>query len=632
VVVVRPQAADTIIASAKPTRRAPTAIDCLSRGLWMIDKFDMRSEGCMELAKASRHFISSCMSSSRRTVATIILAFASPVVCGAQSSGLRFAITLPPSSQSAPITGRAFLILSRDSNPEPRFEIHPLDRGLPIFGRDVNALAPGKSVIIDETVPGYPLKSLADLPPGDYYAQAVLNVYTEFHRADGHVIWAHMDQWEGQQFVVSPGNLYSVPQKVHVDARANGMQTLVLTKTIPPRSPPADTKWVRQIKIESKLLSAFWGKPIYLGASVLLPAGYDDHADVHYPVIYNQAHFGLRPPLRFAENPRTLPQSVLDEMAKNNLDTPTDFSNAWSGPGFPRMIAVLFQHPTPYFDDSYAVNSANNGPYGDAILTELIPYLEQHFRIIGKPYARVLTGGSTGGWESLALQIYHPEFFGGTWAEYPDPVDFRHYGPVDIYADTNAFVVTKRVGAFLNPNSEWQHPERYLMRAEDGQPIITLREYSRWEDVLGSHGRSTDQLEAWESVHGPVGDDGYPKPLWDKRTGHIDHDVAMYMRDHGYDLRYYLAQHWPAIGPQLAGKIHVDVGDMDNFYLNLAVYDLQAFLDTASSPQAHAEFHYGRPEKGHGWQHTSAANLVREMADFITAHAPAGENNAQWKY
>ena len=135
---------------------------------------------------------------------------------------------------------------------------------------------------------------------------------------------------------------------------------------------------------------------------------------------------------------------------------------------------------------------------------------------------------AAGGWESLALQIYHPEFFGGTWTSYPDPVDFRHYGSVDIYADTNAFVVTRRVGAFLNPSTEWQHPERYIMRAENGQPMVSMREYSRWEDVLGSHGRSTDQLEAWEAVYGPVGEDGYPKPLWDKRTGKIAWERVAY--------------------------------------------------------------------------------------------------------
>jgi hypothetical protein len=572
------------------------------------------------------------MSLPARLIGTIGLALAPLGIGNAQTSGLTFTITFPKSVRAAAVTGRAFLILSRDSNPEPRSEFRPFDRGLPTFGRDVNALAAGAPVIIDAAVPGYPLKSLDDLPAGDYYAQAVLNVYTQFHRADGHVIWAHMDQWEGQDFANSPGNLYSIPQKVHVDSRAGGPHPLVLTQTIPPSSLSPDTKWVKQIKIESKLLTAFWGRPIYIGATVLLPAGYDAHSDVHYPVIYEQDHFGLRPPLRFSESTRQEPPAVREALAKYNLDTGTEFTSAWSGPGFPRMIAILFQHPTPYFDDSYAVNSANNGPYGDAILTELIPYLEEHFRIIRKPYARVLTGGSTGGWESIALQIYHPEFFGGTWTLYPDPVDFRHYDQVDIYADTNAFVFTRPGGFFLEPTTEWHHPERYIMRAVDGQPVLSEREYSRWEEVLGSHGRSTDQLEAWESVFGPVGDDGYPKPLWDKRTGHIDRDVAMYMRDHGFDLRYYLTQHWPTIGAQLVDKIHVDVGDMDNFYLNLAVYDLQAFLDSASAPRANAVFNYGRPEKGHGWQHTTTANLVREMADYITAHAPSGENSAQWRY
>ena len=570
--------------------------------------------------------------SARRIATTIAVALAPLSIGSAQTRGPSFSITFPKSIHTEPVTGRALLIISRDSAPEPRFQAHPLDRGLPTFGRDVDALAPGSPVIFDATVPGYPLKSLNDLPAGDYYAQAVLNVYTEFHRADGHVIWAHMDQWEGQNFVTSPGSLYSVPRKFHVGARANGTHALVLTKINPPRTIPPDTKWVKQIKIQSKLLTAFWGRPMYIGASVLLPAGYDDHPDVHYPVIYDQAHFGLRPPLRFTESTRPFSPAVVAEMANNGQDTPLEFSSAWTGPRFPRMIAILFQHPTPYFDDSYAVNSANNGPYGDAILTELIPYLEEHFRIISKPYARVLTGGSTGGWESLALQIHHPEFFGGTWTLYPDPVDFQHYGQVDIYADTNAFVFAGAGGSFVGPASEWQHRERFLMRTAAGQTVASLRDYSRWEDVLGSHGRSTDQLEAWEAVFGPVGSDGYPKPLWDKRTGHIDHDVATYMRDHGYDLRYYLAQHWSTIGPQLVDKIHVDVGDMDNFYLNLAVYDLQAFLDSASAPRANAVFHYGRPEKGHGWQHATEANLVREMAEFITAHAPPGETSTQWRY
>lgn len=548
------------------------------------------------------------------------------------SAQTQFSISFPAATHANPITGRVFVILSRDSAPEPREQPHPFARGVPIFGLDVTQLAPGQAALIDGTVPGFPVNSVSDIPPGDYYVQAVLNIYTEFPRADGHVIWAHMDQWEGQQFAEAPGNLYSPVQRVHLDPHAGGTIALSLTQVLPPVVVPPDRHWVKHVKIQSKLLTAFWGRPIYLGATVLVPRGYDTHLAVRYPVIYEQGHFGLDPPLGFGEDTTPAPPFLKDLLAGYNLETGPEFFRAWTAPDFPRMIAVTFQHPTPYFDDSYAVNSTNNGPYGDAILTELIPYLEAHFRMIPQSYARVLTGGSTGGWESIALQVYHPDDFGGTWTLYPDPVDFRHYGMVDVYTDTNAFVFTNRGVGFLSPGTDWHHPERYIMRGADGQPLYSVREYSRWEDVLGSHGRSADQLEAWEAVYGPTGDDGYPKPLWDKRTGHIDHDVAAYMRDHGYDLRAYLAQHWPEIGPRLADKIHVDVGDMDNFYLNLAVYDLQAFLDTVSTPRARATFRYGRPRKGHGWEHATRAQLIRDMAAFVTEHAPPGENTTAWRY
>jgi hypothetical protein len=149
--------------------------------------------------------------------------------------------------------------------------------------------------------------------------------------------------------------------------------------------------------------------------------------------------------------------------------------------------------------------------------------------------------------------------------------------------------------------------------------------------VLGSHGRSGQQLEAWEAVYGPVGVDGYPRPLWDKQSGRIDQQVALYMRDHGYDLRYYLEQNWPRIGQQLVGKIHMYCGDMDNFYLNLAVYRLEDFLRTTSNPFYGGTFEYGRPMKGHGWTPLNQAELVGVMADYITKHAPAGADNS-WKY
>jgi hypothetical protein len=561
------------------------------------------------------------------------VAFASCVQSPPNRAGVAFALTFPAAAHAQPITGRAYVIISRDSDPEPRLEAGSFVQTVPFFGADVSELKPGTAAIIGDTTLGYPIAHLRDLPAGDYYVQGLLNVYTQVRRSDGKTIWVHWDQGEGQQFNRSPGNLYSAVQRVHLDPKAGYEVTVSLASVIPAIPPPVDTKWVKHVKIASTLLSKFWGQPVYLGATVLLPQGYDTHRAVRYPVIYEQGHFGLDPPLEFSPERTPLPPGVATLLKRYNLETGYDLAQSWSAPSFPRMIAVTFQHPTPYFDDSYAVNSANNGPYGDAILTELIPYLETHFRMIRRSYARVLTGGSTGGWESLALQVFHPDFFGGTWTLYPDPVDFHHYDLVNAYDDTNAFVLTvDHPGAFLEPKTEWLHPERPIMRANDGQLLLTVRQFSQLEEVLGTHGRAGEQLAAWEAVYGPVGADGYPKSLWDKRTGHIDHAVAQYMKDHGYDLRAYLERNWTRIGRTLVDKIHVDVGDMDNFYLNLAVYDLDAFLSATKHPAARATFRYGRPEKGHGWQHTSRAGLVREMAAFIAHHAPRGENTRAWQY
>lgn len=530
-------------------------------------------------------------------------------VSSACAGSLKFEISFPAVAHKEPITGRVFVMISRRGSPEPRLQVGNWGDAPPFFGKDVEQLAPGEAAVIDSSSLGYPLRGLRDLPAGDYYVQALVNIYTQFHRSDRHVIWAHMDHWEGQQFNRSPGNLYSTVERLRLDPASDQTVKLSLARVIPPVKVPADTPWVKRIKIESPLLSHFWGRPIYLGATILLPEGYDSHPGVRYPVIYLQGHFSLHAPFGFTTH---------DDGSRGY-----EFYQAWSSSDFPRMIAVTFQHPTPYFDDSYAVNSANDGPYGDAIMTELIPCIETHFRIIRQPYARVLTGGSTGGWESLALEAYHPKFFGGTWTFYPDPVDFRRYDLVNIYDDDNAFV---------EPDHHWLFPERYIMRRADGQPEVSVRQFSQLEAALGTHGRSGQQLEAWEAVFGPVGEDGYPKPLWNKLTGNIDHSVADYMRDHGYDLRDYLETHWPSVGPNLVGKLHLYVGDMDNYYLNLAVYLLQEFLESAHNPAYGGSFEYGRPMKGHGWQPMSNPDLVRIMARYIAQHAPAGENPAAWRY
>ena len=538
------------------------------------------------------------------------------VALQARGADTRFVITLPAGHQQE-VAGRVFIIISKVENPELRLQAGSWRSRAELLGRDVQALQPGESTTMDSLAMGYPLKSVRELPAGDYYVQALLNVYTRFQRADGNIIWAHMDQWEGQQFNRSPGNLYSAVRRFHLDPLAGYEIRLTLDQTIPPIQMPADTAYVKHIKIQSKLLTQFWGQPIYLGATVLLPEGYDSHPNAHYPVLYEQGHFNLRAPLGFSTEP-----SPAEATPREGRIAGNELYKRWSGPGFPRMLAVTFQHPTVFFDDSYAVNSANNGPYGDAIMTELVPYLEQQFRIIRQPYARVLSGGSTGGWESLALQVLHPDFFGGTWTFYPDPVDFSRYQIVDIYNDNNAF---------LAPGYDPPIPERPAERTPEGQADVTMRQMSQFEEVLGSHGRSGQQFEAWEAVYGPVGPDGYPKPLWDKLTGKIDPAVAIYMRDHDYDLRYYLEKNWPVIGAQLVGKLHLYCGDMDHFYLNLAVYKLEDFLRRTTSPAYGGSFEYGRPMKGHGWSPLNQAELLRVMADAIARNAPAGADNS-WKY
>jgi hypothetical protein len=183
----------------------------------------------------------------------------------------------------------------------------------------------------------------------------------------------------------------------------------------------------------------------------------------------------------------------------------------------------------------------------------------------------------------------------------------------DIYQDDNAFTI--RTGPFTTT-------ERPFRRTVQGQPLVTMRQLSLFEEVLGTHGRGGYQLGAWEAVYGPVGPDGYPKPLWDKLTGKIDREVANYMREQGYDLREYAQRNWPVLGSKLAGKLHFFAGDMDDFYLNLAVYRFEEFLKSTTNPRSDADFTYGRPTKGHSWHAWTWAEFVKKVAAVVKASEP----------
>jgi hypothetical protein len=452
-------------------------------------------------------------------------------------------------------------MISETDEREPRFQIGTA--GVPFFGLDVEQLPPGKEAVIDADVFGYPLESLRDIPPGDYYVQAFVNVYTEFNRSDGHTLWMHQDQWEGQRWNRSPGNLYSDVQRVHIDPSQRETIDLVCDNVIPPVTIPDDTEWVKRIKFQSEILTEFWGHPQYLGATILLPRGY-----------------------------------------AQETEPGNEFYDFWTSANAPRMIAVTFQHPAPHYDDSYGMNSPNVGPYGDAIMQELIPYVEQNFRIISEPYARVLSGGSTGGWISLAMQIFYPDFFGGVFSNCPDPVDFHYFQAVNIYEDENAYY----------KNRGWLKLPTASDRRTDGIMTLTSRQRNHYELVAGTKGRSGGQIDIFAAAFGPIGDDGYVKPLFDKYTGVIDAEVAEYWREHA-DLNHILQTGWAELGPKLRGKIHIYTGDMDSHYLNPAVELMEDFLEGTENPYYDGVVEYGDGEP-HCWG-PRGPDLVRMMAQHI---------------
>ena len=535
----------------------------------------------------------------RFTFACVMALCAASAVFGADT---KFEISYPKSANAGPVTGRVYVMISRDAKTEPRLQVGRV--GIPFFGHDVQKLAPGVVALIDSADLGTPLENLGEIPVGDYYVQAFVNIYSEFKRADGHTVFMHDDQWEGQHWNRSPGNLYSTAKQIHLDAAKGYKISLVCDQVIPPVVIPPDTEFVKSFKIQSPMLTKFWGRPIYLGATVLLPRDYAT-STLQYPVLYEQGHFSLSPPLRF---------TTAGKSEELNL------YNEWIKDSFPRMIVVTMQHPNPYFDDSYAVNSVNVGPYGDAILQELIPEVEKRFRAIRQPWARLLSGGSTGGWEALALQIYHPDFFGGAWGYCPDSVDFSDVEGINVYEDKNAFY--KEIG--------WRKTPTINSREINGQVRQTSEQRNHFELVNGTRGRSGEQLDIWSAVFGPVGEDGYFEQLFDKSTGVMHPKVAQYWKDN-FDLRNYLEKNWSTVGPKLVDRLRVYVGDADNFYLNNGVHKLQDWMKTTENPHYEGYFVYGAM-KGHCYSGPeNSADRLQQMAEHILSKMPAGTVAEWWK-
>jgi len=556
---------------------------------------------------------------------------------GSPSTDVSFSVTFSDALSAEAQDGRLILVISKQEGREPRFQVAAGPEGQQVFGVDLEGWAPGTPAVIGDTVFGFPLPGLGLVPPGEYTVQALLNRYETFTRSDGHTVKLPPDRGEGQQWASKPGNFFSAPQRIRLDPAAGGRVEIVLDQVIPEITPPEDTEWVKHVSIRSELLSEFWGTDVFLGAHVLLPWGFESHPEARYPIAIFHGHF----PSDFGGWRTEPPDPDLECEYSARFDWECynrtqqelayELYQDWTSPGFPRMLVVEIQHPTPYYDDSYAVNSQNNGPYGDAITYELIPYIEERFRGIGEGWARFTYGGSTGGWEALAVQILYPDEYNGAYGACPDPIDFRAYELVNIYEDENAYLVDRDWGTTFRPaHRDWL-----------GHISHTVQQENHLELVLGTKGRSGGQWDIWQAVYSPVGDDGYPKPIFDKVTGAIDPEVAAFWKEN-YDLRHIVERDWGELGPRLAGKLHIYVGDMDNYYLNNAVYLMQEFLESTGNPYYGGEIDYGdRFEHCWNGDHTvsNAVSRLRYVQMFgmkwaasMQRRAPAGADLRSWRY
>lgn len=547
---------------------------------------------------------------------------------------IKFEIEYSEKFQEDGFDGRLLLMISNNNSTEPRFQINDSHNTQMIFGVDVESWDANQKIVIDSEAIGYPIKSTKEIQEGEYYVQAFLHKYETFNLSTGYTVKLPMDQGEGQKWNISPKNLYSTPRKINI--KNSSTISISLDNEIPPIEPERDTEFIKHVKIKSEMLSKFWGRDMYLQANVLVPHGFDEKSNTRYPLMIFHGHFpntfrGFRTVPPTAPEKDTIYNSRFGITGYQYIQEKEayDLYKNWISNDFPRFLAIEIQHQNPYYDDSYAVNSANIGPYGDAITYELIPHVEKLFNGVGESWGRFLYGGSTGGWESLAAQVLYPKEYNGCFAACPDPIDFRAFTVVNIYEDDNAYY---HEGSF-----------RKTLRAgmRDGKGIIKnhLIQINQRESVLGSKGRSGDQWDIWQAVYSPSGEDGYPKPIWDRKTGKIHKDVANYWKEN-YDLSYIMKRDWDKIGKDLEGKIHIYCGDMDNYYLNNAVVLTEEFLESTTDPYYSGEVDYGDMAE-HCWNgdHENPNHISRlryntmyipKIKERLRKTAPKNHNLENW--
>ena len=484
------------------------------------------------------------------------------VALGCAAAGVSFEIALKPGLTTNALDGRLLLILSSTNHPEPRLALDDADaRGPLVFGRDAVGFTSARALTIDATDTASLHASLDRLPAGHYFAQALLDVSTDLRSPN------------------AGGNWMSDVAELQLDAQTRSPVKLELNQRLFDER-EKESELVKFVKIPSRLLSEFHHRPIFLRAGVIVPRTYASEPARRYPLWLHIGGFGTR-----------------YTRVAGMMDAESSFRALWLATNTPQMIYVLPDGAGPN-GDPYQVNSANNGPYGDAVTQELIPWIEKQFRGVGEPRARVLSGRSTGGWVALALQIFYPDFFNGAWAASPDSVDLRSFELVNIYEDPNAFV---------NEHGE----ERPSARELNGDVRLAMRREVQMENVLAPAGRwerGGGQWGAWNAVYGPRGADGHPIPLWDA-DGKINQAVAAQWEK--YDLRLVLEKNWATLAPKLRGKLHISAGEADDYFLNNAVHLLDESL-AAREPKDVAKFTYG-PGEGHGWMSITYEQLMQQL-------------------
>ena len=414
-----------------------------------------------------------------------------------------------------------------------------------VAARNVHDLAPGAALDIDTDRTAYP-KPFSDLPAGNYQVQAVLDV-------------DHTYNYSG----LTPGDLISPVLTLHHWVPGRGAEPeLTLDKVVPPR--PARKLTVRQQQAathlrraeeRSALLSAFWGRPTFIRAWVVLPPGYHKDLARHYPTVYWTHGFGGT--MSYC---RFMGIKLYERMAAGKM---------------PPMIWVMLDEHLPTGTHEFA-NSVNDGPWGSALTQEYIPWIEAHFRTLDHARDRFLQGHSSGGWATLQLQVDYPRFFGGTWSTSPDPSDFHDFTGVDLYAP--------HANVYHRPDGT-----PYPLVRMHGKVIETFEQFAQLERVIGPYG---GQMASFDWVFSPRGPDGRPEPMFDRTTGAVNPAVVAYWRTH-YDLAHIVKHTWAERGRALRGKIHVYVGTADTFYLNGAARKFDAVLRSLGA-DAHFTFRKGR--------------------------------------